>query len=240
MYSIAETQDSRIAQYTFGKSIAQFGVSVFACNDARKGKKVFGNDPDPVKEIMLDTQDKIISAHIKKNKKGKVAGYEDIIRECGQTYQVHHRTVTFGSTWRSDSLKPANYSLVYHANSHTHFRFPGLNRLISQGEGGQVACSGMEDMTACGRRVHVIQEHEAFTPSPKGSIIVPMHDIYYHKTKVYQHFPFPVSEPDTVQITVNEPTLVLEFLINEEPDVAQFTQSWLNQIEEGLIEIVNR
>ena len=81
MYQLAETQDTRIAQYTFGKSIAQFGVSVYACNNARKGKKVFGNDPDPVKEIMLETQDKIISAHIKKHKKGKVAGYEEIIRE---------------------------------------------------------------------------------------------------------------------------------------------------------------
>ena len=47
MYNLAESQDSRIAQYTFGKSIAQFGVSVFSCNNARKGKKVFGNDPDP-------------------------------------------------------------------------------------------------------------------------------------------------------------------------------------------------
>ena len=110
MDNLANTQDSRIAQYTFGKSIAQFGVSVFACNDARKGKKVFGNDPDPVKEIMLETQDDIISAHIAANPDGKVAGYEDIIRECGQTYQVHHRTVSFGSTWRSDSLKPAHKS----------------------------------------------------------------------------------------------------------------------------------
>ena len=112
MDNLANTQDSRIAQYTFGKSIAQFGVSVFACQDARIGKKVFGNDPDPVKEIMLKTQNDIISDHIKKNKKGKVAGYEKIIREAGQTYQVHHRTVMFGSTWKSDSLKPANYSIV--------------------------------------------------------------------------------------------------------------------------------
>ena len=43
-----------------------------------------------------------------------------------------------------------------------------------------------------------------------------------------------------MQITTSEPTLILEFLINEEPDVAHFTQSWLNQIEEGLIEIVDR
>ena len=47
-------------------SMAQFGVSVFSCDKARKGKKVFGNDPDPTTEIMLDTQDDIISAHIKR------------------------------------------------------------------------------------------------------------------------------------------------------------------------------
>ena len=240
MYQLAETQDTRIAQYTFGRSLSQFGVSVFSCNDARKGKKVFGNDPDPFKEIMLETQDDIISAHIKKNKKGKVAGYEKIIRECGQTYQVHHRTVSFGSTWRSDSLKPAKYSLLYHKGSHTHFRFPGLNRLVSQEDGGTVACSGLEDMTACGRKVHFIEKHEAFTPCQSGSIIVPMGDIYYHKKKVYQHYPFPISEPDTVQITAEQPTVILEFLTNEEPDVKQFTQTWLQQIEDGLIEIIDR
>ena len=95
MDNIAETQDSRIAQYTFGRSIAQFGVSVFACDNARKGKKVFGNDPDPTTEIMVETQNDIISKHIADNPDGKVAGYEDIIRECGNTYQVHYRTVSF-------------------------------------------------------------------------------------------------------------------------------------------------
>jgi len=240
MDNIAETQDSRIAQYTFGKSIAQFGVSVFACNNARKGKKVFGNDPDPTTEIMVETQDDIISAHIANNPKGKVAGYEDIIREVGVTYQVHHRTVSFNSTWRSDSLKPAHKSLLYHKGSHTHFRFPGLNRLVSMEADGHVACSGMEDLSACNRKVHYIEEHDSFTPSESGSIIVAMNDIYYHKTKVFAHYAFPISEPDTVQITVNEPTLIVEFRVKEEPDVGQFVQSWLNQIEEGLIEIVDR
>ena len=240
MYELASSQDSRIAQYTFGRSIAQFGVSVFSCDKARKGKKVFGNDPDPTTEIMLDTQDDIISAHIKSNPNGKVAGYEDIIRECGQTYQVHHRTVSFGSTWRSDSLKPAHKSLLYHANSHTHFRFPGLNRLVSQEEGGTVACSGFEDLSATNRKVHMYENSNSFTPASIGSIIVPMNDIYYHKKKVYQHYPFPISELDTVQISVDKPTLVLEFITDQQPDVAQFTQSWLNQIEEGLIEIVDR
>ena len=240
MQELATTPDARISAYSFGQSISQFGVTVYSCKSAREGKKIFGNDPDPTTEIMVETQDDIISAHIANNPKGKVASYEDIIREVGVTYQVHHRTVTFSSTWRSDSLKPAHKSLLYHNGSHTHFRFPGLNRLISQEEGGQVACSGMEDMSACNRKVHFIEEHDSFTPSESGSIIVAMKDIYYCKQKVYAHYPFPISEPDTVQITTNEPTLILEFLINEEPDVGQFVQSWLNQIEEGLIEIVDR
>ena len=67
MYQLVETQDSRIAQYSFGKSISQYGMTVFSCNSARKGKKIFGNDPDPTTEIMVQTQDDIISAHIKDN-----------------------------------------------------------------------------------------------------------------------------------------------------------------------------
>ena len=50
MYQLVETQDSRIAQYSFGKSISQYGMTVFSCNSARKGKKIFGNDPDPTTE----------------------------------------------------------------------------------------------------------------------------------------------------------------------------------------------
>ena len=62
MYQLANTPDHRIAQYTFGKSISQFGMTVFSCNKAREGKKIFGNDPDPTTEIMVQTQDDIISA----------------------------------------------------------------------------------------------------------------------------------------------------------------------------------
>ena len=97
-------------------------------------------------KIILQTQDDIISAHIKDNPDGKVAGYEDIIRECGHTYQVHYRTVSFGSTWKSDSLKPAGFSIIYHDGAHTNFRFPSINRLTSLDENGLVACSGFEDM----------------------------------------------------------------------------------------------
>ena len=57
---------------------------------------------------------------------------------------------------------------------------------------------------------------------------------------MYQHYPFPISEPDTVQITAEQPTVILEFLTNEEPYVKQFTQTWLQQIEDGLIEIIDR
>ena len=113
MQELATTQDARISQYSFGQSVSQFGMTVYSCTSAREGKKIFGNDPDPTTEIMVETQDDIISAHIANNPNGKVAGYEDIIRECGNTYQVHYRTVSFGSTWKSCSLKPAGYSIVY-------------------------------------------------------------------------------------------------------------------------------
>ena len=239
MYELASSQDSRIAQYTFGRSIAQLGVSVFSCDKARKGKKVFGNDPDPTTEIMLDTQDDIISAHIKDNPNGKVAGYEDIIRECGHTYQVHYRTVSFGSTWKSCSLKPAGYSIVYHNGAHTNFRFPGINRLTSLESGGVAACSGFDSKVATGRKIHFIKETDSFTPHGVGSILVPMHDCWYHKTLLRQHYPFPISDTTTIQLTVDKPTVIVEFYQGE-PDVGQFTTDWLNQIEDGLIEIVTR
>ena len=62
MYQLAETPDSRIAQYSFGKSISQFGMTVFSCSSARQGKKIFGNDPDPTTEIILDSTADIVSA----------------------------------------------------------------------------------------------------------------------------------------------------------------------------------
>ena len=239
MYQLAETKDSRIAQYSFGKSISQFGMTVFSCNKAREGKKIFGNDPDPTKEVMLETQDDIISGHITNNPNGKVAGYEDIIRECGNTYQVHYRTVSFGSTWKSCSLKPAGYSIVYHNGAHTNFRFPGLNRLTSMEAKGIVACSGFDSKIATGRKVHFFTDNDSFTPQGSGSIIVSMHDCWYHKSFVKQHYPFPISDTTTIQITVDKPTVIVEFTMGE-PDVRQFTTDWLNQIEDGLIEIVTR
>ena len=239
MQELATTPDARISQYSFGQSISQFGVTVYSCKSAREGKKIFGNDPDPTTEIMVETQDDIISAHIASNPNGKVAGYEDIIRECGNTYQVHYRTVSFGSTWKSCSLKPAGYSIIYHNGAHTNFRFPGINRLTSLESGGVAACSGFDSKVATGRKIHFIKETDSFTPHGIGSIIVPMHDLYYHNTKVVQHLPFIVSDPDKVLLTIDKPTVIVEF-IKGDPDVSAFTTSWLKQIEEGFIEIVNR
>ena len=239
MQELATTQDARISQYSFGQSVSQFGMTVYSCTSAREGKKIFGNDPDPTTEIMVETQDDIISAHIANNPKGKVAGYEDIIRECGNTYQVHYRTVSFGSTWKSCSLKPAGYSIVYHNGAHTNFRFPGLNRLTSMEKGGIVACSGFDSKIATGRKIHFITESDSFTPQGTGSILVSMHDCWYHKSFVKQHYPFPISDTTTIQITVDKPTVIVEFTMDE-PDVGQFTTDWLNQIEDGLIEIVTR
>ena len=90
MWQLAETKDSRIAQYSFGKSISQLGMSVFSCTSARKGKKIFGNDPDPVKEYVLDSQNDLVKAHIAANPKGKVAAMEDVIREIGIYLSLIH------------------------------------------------------------------------------------------------------------------------------------------------------
>ena len=53
------------------------------------------------------------------------------------------------------------------------------------------------------------------------------------------HYPFPISDTTTIQLTVDKPTVIVEFYQGE-PDVGQFTTDWLNQIEDGLIEIVTR
>jgi hypothetical protein len=239
MYQFAETQDSRIAHYSFGSAITSHGLTVFSCTDAREGKKIFGNDPDPEKEIPLNHSSDPVTEHIKKYPDGIVAQNEDEIREYGKMLQVHHRTVMFGSDWKSDSLRPAHRSFVYHKGAYTHFRMPGLARLISLEDHGIAACSGFENLTATNRRVHLLDASDEFTPMKVGSIIVPMHDVWYHKTKLKQHYPFLISEADTVQITIDEPTVIIEFT-DEEPDVAEFSRTWLQQIEDGIIEIVDR
>ena len=239
MYQFAETQDSRIAHYSFGSAITSHGLTVFSCTDAREGKKIFGNDPDPTKEVPLDTIPDVLQEHIDNNPDGIVAQNEEEIREYGKMLQVHHRTVMFGSDWKSDSLRPAHRSFLYHKGAYTHLRFPGLARLISQEDHGIAACSGFENLTATNRRVHILEKSDEFTPMKVGSIIVPMHDVWYHKTPLKQHYPFLVSEPDTVQITTEEPTVIIEFT-DEEPDVAEFCRTWLQQIEDGIIEIVDR
>ena len=118
-------------------------------------------------------------------------------------------------------------------------RMPGIARLTSLEDDGVAACSGLDDLSTVNRVAHVIKEPTSFTPHGVGSILVPMFDVWYHKTRLAQHLPFLVSEPDEVQINVTKPTVIVEFT-KEEPDVKSFTTSWMNQIEEGLIEIVNR
>ena len=87
-----------------------------------------------------------------------------------------------------------------------------INRLTSLDENGLVACSGFEDKTATNRLIHYVTESGYFTPHEIGSIIVPMHDLYYHNTKVVQHLPFIVSDPDKVLLTVDKPTVIVEFI----------------------------
>jgi len=236
---LTQVQDSRIAEYSFGRVINAHDMNIFSCDSARLGKKLFGNDPDPLKEVILDDHSEIVRQWIADHPGGPVDTHQDVIFGLGDTLQVHHRTVMFGSTWKSDSLRPANKSFVYHNGSFTHFRFPGLARMTSLQENGNSVCSGFENRAALHRKVHVIESKMTFTPTKVGSILVPLHDAWYHKTKMRQHFPFLVSEPDTVAIAVEEPSVILEFT-DAEPNVAEFSTSWLDQVERGLIEIVDR
>ena len=66
-----------------------------------------------------------------------------------------------------------------------------------------------------------------------------MHDCWYHQQKLAQHFPFPISEIDTVQITIDKPTVIVEFY-QEEPDVAAVYAVMVKSNRGWIIEIVTR
>ena len=236
---LTQLQDSRIAEYSFGRVITAVGLNIFSTDSAILGKKVFGNDPDPLKEVVLDNHSEIVRQWITDHPGGPVDTHQDVIFGLGDTLQVHHRTVVFGSKWKSDSLKPANKSFIYHDGAYTHFRFPGLARMTSLEEKGNCVCSGFENRAALHRKIHVIDGSLSFTPSKVGTVLVPLKDAWYHNSKMYQHFPFIVTEPDTINITSDEPNVIVEFT-DAEPNVSEFLTSWLDQVERGLIEIVDR
>jgi len=236
---LTQIQDSRIAEYSFGRVINAVGLNIFSSTNARLGKKLFGNDPDPLKEVVLDDHSEIVRQWIADHPGGPVDTNQDVIFGLGDTLQVHHRTVMFGSTWKSDSLRPANKSFLYHDGAYTHFRFPGLARMTSMEENGICVCSGFENRSALHRTMHVIDGSMSYTPSKVGTILVPLKDAWYHNTKMRMHFPFVVSELDTIKITSEEPNVLIEFT-EAEPNVAEFLRSWLDQVERGLIEIVDR
>ena len=236
---LTQIQDSRIAEYSFGRVINAVGLNIFSSTNARLGKKLFGNDPDPLKEVVLDDHSEIVRQWIADHPGGPVDTNQDVIFGLGDTLQVHHRTVIFGSTWKSDSLRPANKSFLYHDGAYTHFRFPGLARMTSMEENGICVCSGFENRSALHRTMHVIDGSMSYTPSKVGTILVPLKDAWYHNTKMRMHFPFVVSELDTIKITSEEPNVLIEFT-EAEPNVAEFLRSWLDQVERGLIEIVDR
>ena len=236
---LTQIQDSRIAEYSFGRVINSVGLNVFSCTDGLLNKKIFGNDPDPIKEVVLDNHTDVVNQWIADHPGGLVDQKKEIILGLGDAMQVHHRSVMFGSSWKSDSITSPNISMIYNNGSFTHFRFPGLARLRSLEEGGNCACSGFVDRSTTHRKVHFVDGSLSFTPTKVGSVLVPLRDAWYHNTKMRIHFPFLVSEPDTVTISMDEPGIVLEFT-DAEPDVAEFLTSWLDQVERGLIEIVDR
>ena len=170
---LTQIQDSRIAEYSFGRVINAVGLNIFSSTNARLGKKLFGNDPDPLKEVVLDDHSEIVRQWIADHPGGPVDTNQDVIFGLGDTLQVHHRTVMFGSTWKSDSLRPANKSFLYHDGAYTHFRFPGLARMTSMEENGICVCSGFENRSALHRTMHVIDGSMSYTcllytsPSPR-------------------------------------------------------------------------
>ena len=95
---LTQIQDSRIAEYSFGRVIESVGLNIFSCTDALLGKKLFGNDPDPLKEIVLEDHSEIVRQWITDHPGGPVDKHQDLIFGLGDTLQVHHRTVMFGST----------------------------------------------------------------------------------------------------------------------------------------------
>ena len=88
MYQLVETQDSRIAQYSFGKSISQYGMTVFSCNSARKGKKIFGKSSDDAEIILKKEFDVTL------NLEDKPYTYDELIQLVKQSgaekiYTIH-------------------------------------------------------------------------------------------------------------------------------------------------------
>ena len=51
----------------------------------KNGKKIFGNDPDPEREYVLDSQTDLVKAHIEANPDGKVAAMKDAVRSGFKT-----------------------------------------------------------------------------------------------------------------------------------------------------------
>lgn len=236
---LTQLQDARIAEYSFGRTISSHGVNVFSSTDARLGKRIFGNDPDPLQEVVVDNHTEQIQQWIADHPGGPVDQAQETIFDIDHNLQLHHRSLMFGSTWKSDSLVPAGKSLIYHAGAWTNFRVPGLARLTSKDEHGVCCCSGFENRAVKNRKFHRVENEINFTPTSVGSILIPLFDGFYHKTKLRQHFPFLVSEPDTIILSLDQPGVVME-ITTEEVDQVKMLDDWLSQVEEGLIEIVDR
>lgn len=231
-----EYKDYRIAQIGFGFEIIQNGYNILSCTYAKKGKKIFGNDPDSLNYLAnFECLDKYLQEH----PNGKVAEIEDFLRKYPR-FILHNRSTFFSTTWKSENIisKKENKYFLYHPGSYTHFKVEGLTRLTSMEDDGCSFCAGRDDTQIVSRKVHTFTENGTFTPAHVDSIIVPSEDCFYHKTKMMKHYPFRVTLEDTVQITVDKPTWFIEFT-NEPVDVDYYSYDFLKQIDAGLVEILD-
>ena len=237
MQDIATTQDARISQYSFGKSISQFGLTVYSCSSAREGKKIFGNDPD-ITEVKPEFD--LLTDWVEKNPSGKVAAAETLLRKYGYNdATVHHRSVLFTSQWKTDALTMPDHSMLYHAGAHSGYKMPGICRLTSVEDDGSSVCVGPLDAKNYQRKVYKFDTSGRFKPETEGSIIVPTEDCYIQGFLLKRHMAFKCTVTEWQSFSVTKPTYVIEFTTNEVDPVAT-GREWLQQFEDGLIEFVDR
>ena len=242
MWDPSENKTYAIAEYGFGKLIEQHGFDVLSCTGAREGKKIFGNDPDieEIKPPFMDDGTDLLSDWVKKNPKGLVAQQEDLIRLYGlQDACIHHRTVVFTSTWKSDSINQPFHSHLYKAGAMSTFKMPHVTRLTSLEKDGASMCVGPKDGTQYDRILHKLDNDTNFKPKKVGSILVPTEDCFIQGTLMKQHFAFKCSVADYQKITLTKPMYMLEFT-PDPVDTIKVCREWMQQFEDGLISIIPR
>ena len=167
-----------------------------------------GNDPDieEIKPPLVSEGVDVLSDWVSKNPKGLVAQQEELIRKHGMTDAcIHHRSVVFTSTWKSDSINQPFHSILYKAGAMTTFKMPHVTRLTSLEANGSSMCVGPKDGTQYDRFLHKLDNDTNFKPKAVGSILVPTEDCLIQGTLMKQHFAFKCTVDGYQKITLTKP-----------------------------------